>query len=128
MKFLIFTLLSMTIAYGQTCEELVAQSGEEYIMLQDLEEIEGILFDYSSAPLFSNSLMTDENVVTYIGEFEQEECESALSQVDVLVNDSILEFVYTSEDNCDGGNSYGYILENNTVVGVITDSEINCLN
>tara|TARA_B100001971_G_scaffold215195_1_gene260315 strand:+ start:143976 stop:144362 length:387 start_codon:yes stop_codon:yes gene_type:complete len=128
MKLSILFLLLVSSAYSQTCEKLLEIAQTDVLYIGELNEIEGILVDEDvKAPLFSSSLMADDEVAAYIGEFDAKDCEEALSQVDVLVNDSILEFVYTSEDSCDGGNSYGYIKEGNVAVGVITDSEIYCL-
>jgi len=97
--------------------------------LNDLETIPGATVSDSSGPLFSESLMATAEVVSLIGEFDADSCEDALSAKSVtLENSGSLEFIYTVEDHCDGGNSYGYVIdEAQKVVGVITDSDITCL-
>lgn len=131
MKYLLaislFTLSFMVQA--SVCSQLVQASNSDYLMLQDLEHIPGALLLKDSAPKFSDSLMTSSEVKKLIGEFDATYCEDALSSSTIQVKGiGTLSFIYTVEDTCDGGNSYGYITdENNTLIGSITDSEINCI-
>ncbi len=72
----------------------------------------------------------------YVGEMDQEQCKGAVQEILVRSKDdqSVYTFLYTNEDSCDGGNSFGVILSDETpapnedkVIATISDSFIDCL-
>lgn len=131
MKSLLFftlTLVSFSSFAGTTCLDLLALNKSNYMGLHDLETIPGASVSDSSGPAYADSLFGTQEMIDLIGEFEEESCEGAITSKTVsLVNSGTLEFIYTIEDRCDGGNSYGYVTdESQKVVGVITDSDITC--
>lgn len=70
------------------------------------------------------------NIPTFAGDFDYEQCKDAIvaSKVQDKLTGKIFTAVYTNEDHCDGGNSYGvlYDQEMQTILGTIGDSFISC--
>lgn len=65
-----------------------------------------------------------------LGDFDYESCKDAVQEVVVQAQDgSRLRLIYTVEDSCDGGNSYGIILNDKDLapVALIHDSDVSCL-
>lgn len=65
-----------------------------------------------------------------LGDFEIDRCKDAIKEVVVQDTDgSRLRLLYTIEDSCDGGNSYGVILDDKTLapVALIHDSDVSCI-
>lgn len=65
-----------------------------------------------------------------VGEFRYEECKDAIKEVTMKrPNGSSFRMIYTNEDHCDGGNSFGFIIESKTLtpIAVIHDSDISCI-
>lgn len=120
-----------SIAQANECNRLHDLAYSNYLSVNDVQEMLDLDITYSddATPLFSSSLMTDERVVKFIGDFDPKRCEYALSQMTVKLDEkSSLNMVYTTEDRCDGGNSYGYLTnQDQELIGFITDSEISCL-
>jgi hypothetical protein len=123
---MIFSLF--TSIYANECKDLVKLSNLEYLQLGDLNQLQSVVTREVEGPLFSKSLMQDSRVVDKIGDFNPYACEDALSSKIVLLSaHAYLNFIFTNEDYCDGGNSYGYILnQDDILVGYIADSFIQC--
>ena len=65
-----------------------------------------------------------------LGDFDYESCKDAVTEVTVQDTDgSRLRMIYTVEDSCDGGNSYGLNIDDKTLapVALITDGDVSCL-
>ncbi len=65
-----------------------------------------------------------------VGEFKYEECRDAIREVVMKrPNGTHFNMVYTNRDYCDGGNSFGFIVEAETLlpIAVIHDSDISCI-
>lgn len=65
-----------------------------------------------------------------LGSFEYEECKDAVTEVTMQASDgSRIRMLYTTEDSCDGGNSYGIVIDDKTLapVALINDGDISCL-
>ncbi len=65
-----------------------------------------------------------------LGDFDYESCRDAVTEVIVQDTDgSRLRMLYTIEDSCDGGNSYGLIIDDKTLapVALITDGDVSCI-
>lgn len=64
-------------------------------------------------------------------DFDYNDCQDALKKVDFLnpATGSKFSAIYTIEDHCDGGNSYGTIslLGSKEVISTIQDSDFYCL-
>ena len=61
--------------------------------------------------------------------FDFNACSGALVEKTYISEASFerLSLIYTNADRCDGGNSYGLVLEGNKVIAKIIDSDIVCL-
>ncbi len=132
MKFLsLLTLFILTLnTHAETlCQKLEAQAEDGYLSLGTFSESDE--FDYQddvAKPTFSESLMGSPAVVDLIGPFEGQWCENALTQDRLIFEGHTLSLVYTIEDSCDGGNSYGYIVdENGKLFATIEDYDIYCI-
>lgn len=88
----------------------------------------------------SNYTVVSENNVKFPGylfskfpsleDFDYENCQDAVKEVVVMdTTKKRFNLIFTSEDSCDGGNSYGLILDNKTLapIATINDSDISCL-
>lgn len=65
-----------------------------------------------------------------LGDFDYDSCKDAVKETIVKGADgSRLRLIYTIEDSCDGGNSYGMVIDDKTLapVALIHDSDISCL-
>lgn len=65
-----------------------------------------------------------------LGDFDYESCKDAVTEVTMQAADgSRIRMLYTNEDSCDGGNSYGIVIDDKTLapVALINDSDISCL-
>lgn len=127
MKFLILlSLLLNSYAFAITCEDIISEV-DDSAELQHLSD-SSHLVEEMEGPLFSESLMETPVVLDVVGEFEATRCETALRQTRITAKGKEFNFIYTNEDECDGGNSYGYIADSeNKVLGFITDSFLECL-
>lgn len=126
-----FTLIILTLnAYAESpCHRLEALAPDGYLSLGIFSESDQ--FDYQedvTKPTFSQSLMGSPEVVELIGPFESKWCENALTHDILTFEGHTLNLVYTIEDSCDGGNSYGYIVdENGKIFASIQDYDIYCV-
>lgn len=65
----------------------------------------------------------------YIHVFDAKACAHAIEEVKTQVDGRQYTALYSIEDECDGGNSYGLILDGEKhVIGFISDSEIVCFD
>jgi hypothetical protein len=131
LTFLVFLVSFGAMASSNLCQQLYKVAGTKYIQLSELDELgDDFHVTQNGSPLFSESLMTSEEVLSVVGDFNASECENALREKEVYFKSlkKGLRFIYTNEDECDGGNSYGYVIDDkNKVVGHIGDSGIYCL-
>jgi len=122
-------LLSLTTGAKGLCQTLEAQEQDQYLSLGNFQDNQNINYQENTGkPTFSQSLMDDHELIDHIGEFDSESCENALTQDTLMFKGHTLRLIYTIEDDCDGGNSYGYIInEADKVIATIEDSDIYCL-
>lgn len=129
----IITLLLLSLTTGATglCQKLESQADDGYLSLGTFQNSTSFNYQEDTAkPKFSESLMASSSIINYIGEFDANSCEDALTEDTLLFEGHTLKLVYTIEDYCDGGNSYGYIVdksENGKIFATIQDSDIECL-
>ena len=128
-KMILVALLTITSSQASDfCTQLNEVTQDEYVGIFSVREVEALNFQEEVAkPLFSETLMGKSPVVEIIGEFDKESCEDALTQDQITLNGKTYNMIYTIEDYCDGGNSYGYISDlSGSVVATIKDTDIYC--
>jgi len=117
----IFFALVLNVAYA--CPEMNDQSigsGNPEALYIELESAPITLseYEFNQIPNFAD------------GQFNYEECSEALrfKTMRSLITGRIFTAVYTNEDECDGGNSYGALFNEDMskIVGNIGDSDISC--
>jgi hypothetical protein len=72
---------------------------------------------------------TDPSLHLYLEDFSSVDCKDAMVKATIsILPDLSYDLVYTNEDECDGGNSYGYVLISGTnePVATIEDTDIYC--
>jgi len=129
--FITLLLLSLTVGATGLCQKLESQADDGYLSLGTFQNSTSFSYQEDTAkPKFSESLMASSSIINYIGEFDADSCEDALTEDTLIFGGHTLKLVYTIEDYCDGGNSYGYIVdesENGKIFATIQDSDIYCL-
>lgn len=128
MKILITAFLLTATTFANTCQlNLAGRSiGDTYFY----DEGEASFFTEIETGKISLAKEEFEANITF-SDFDYANCHDALIYK-VFVNpitSDIFRAVYTNEDFCDGGNSYGYITLNNDskIIAIIQDSDFNCL-
>ncbi len=121
--------LTLNINAQSLCQKLESQAQDGYLSLGTFSENDQFNYqDDVSRPTFSESLMGSPEVVELIGPFDDERCENALTHDVLIFEGHTLNLVYTIDDSCDGGNSYGYIVdENGKLFASIGDYDIYCI-
>ena len=117
------TLITTSVSASE-CENLL-QLGDT---IYDLSENPQTLISENTARLsYEGTLFGERELISHIGEFEAKYCQDAITVDDITFAGKTFQLVYTIEDHCDGGNSYGYILEEGRLIGTIQDSDLYCL-
>ena len=117
MKYLFFYLFTISVFANCTFEDLTKG---------DLTSLPRFEIKKTQTVAFESQLFAQ---FKELGSFDELECESLLkiTYYDRLTKGKF-KILSTLLDDCDGGNSYGLILEDNKVLATIEDSEIYCLN
>ena len=121
-------ILSFQLQATELCNELMQELDMQYPSLFELKEDASIDYQEEVAtPSFEQSLLGSSQLIELIGEFDSQYCQNALTQDIMTFKGQSLNLIYTIEDSCDGGNSYGYISDSQgLVVATIQDSDIYC--
>ncbi len=121
-------IFSFQLQATELCSELMQELDIQYPSLFELKEEASL--DYQEevdTPSFEQSLLGSSQLIKLIGEFDSQYCQNALTQDMMTFKGQSLNLIYTIEDSCDGGNSYGYITDSQgLVVATIQDSDIYC--
>lgn len=116
--FIALLMLATTSAFACSIDDMnIHQVREE----SDFTEVSAKIVPFPGY-LFSQS--------ETLASFEYEECKNAVTEVTMqAIDGSRIRMLYTTEDSCDGGNSYGLIIDDKTLspVAVINDGDISCL-
>lgn len=128
MKYLIAALL-LTSTFANTCQiNLEDHSlGDTYF---DEDSSETSFYTEVTSGSTTLSKEEFETNITF-KDFDYESCFDALVYkefINPLTNESFTA-IYSNEDHCDGGNSYGYITKtgNKEILATIQDSDFYCL-
>lgn len=104
----------------------------EGLSLSHLEESSDYEFKKIGTVPFPQALVTSQN--TLLGDLPEKECKEAFiaDQVKIKSSGKIYTAFYSNEDSCDGGNSYGVMVEGTQpdpkkAVATIEDSDLWCL-
>ena len=128
LNILVLVILTSQIQAAQLCDQLMQDLDIQYPSLFEIQEVATLNYQESvDAPSFEQSLLGSAELIKLIGEFDSEYCQNALTQDQITFNEQTLNLIYTIDDSCDGGNSYGYITDaQGLVVATIQDSDIYC--
>ncbi|MBD67094.1 MAG: hypothetical protein CME62_17970 [Halobacteriovoraceae bacterium] len=115
MKFLFVLPLFITAQLSHaavTCEEFVSEESQ----VSEVQTGQG--------PLTRENWKT----IDVVAKFDVNECFDAISQTLLKVNDKLVWSFRSTEDNCDGGNTYGsvYSYDLKTPIAHIYDGDIYC--
>lgn len=115
MKALVSSLLFASLSFASVCEQISS--------MQEIHDIrEAFPKVGESKPILPKALFDK-----YIGDFGYDECLTSIKQEVFKASDELVFLYYTNEDHCDGGNSFGSIVdEQGKVIGSISDSFIDC--
>ena len=128
--------LMSTLAWAMTVSASQKKCEFENLSLADLTEENSLFKNNESEDKMVGLPKIFEAYKDQLGEFSAKDCKKSIRKTHFqsLESNKTYTFLYTNEDNCDGGNSYGLILSNKAdslnkdgVIAVITDSDISCL-
>ncbi len=85
------------------------------------------IFTNSKKVAFPKKLFHDRKNQDLIGFLNEKDCHDAVEKSTRKIAGKIYNAYFTVLDQCDGGNTYGLILQGSKVVATIGDSEIYCL-
>ncbi len=97
----------------------------------ELNSLPGLIVSSAGTVSFPKNLFKDHESEIY--SFDEESCKTvALKTIYDVSSKKIFSAYYTNSDECDGGNSYGVIVQgsepdSSKSIAVIRDSAIECL-
>jgi hypothetical protein len=120
MKFLILASLIATNTYALNCEK-VLQGKEIWEVEEDTTNFKKV---YSKTIAFPHAQMNEVNM-----DADEEWCKEAKLEVyRHLKSGETFKMIFTSDDSCDGGNSFGYIADTkDNFIATIGDSFMSCI-
>ncbi len=62
-----------------------------------------------------------------LSSFDSVECKNSIRMASFEIDGKDYQATFTYEDSCDGGNSYGFVLEENKPVALVLDGNFSCL-
>jgi hypothetical protein len=97
----------------------------------DCSKIDGkntyVLKDTYAQTIDDNPILAVAKFDELIPGFEYISCVTSIQRDVYKIDNEDISLYYTNEDNCDGGNSYGSVVdESGEVVAVIHDGDISC--
>ena len=115
MRVLVASILFASLSFASVCEQISS--------MQEIHDIREAFPKVGE----SRPILSKEDFEEYIGDFNYDECLTSIKQEVFKVSEELINLYYTNEDHCDGGNSYGSIVdEQGKVIGTISDSFIDC--
>ena len=136
MKSLVLSLLALILSIGAQAARVSSKCVFEDRQLGEIMSNEGPFKNLTKRDVKIGIPEIFKAYEKELGQWDVNDCKGAVlkTQVVSFKDHKVYTFMFTNEDNCDGGNSYGLILgtkeqspNGDGVVAIITDSDISCL-